>query len=60
MNKKSNSEKKQVVQNKIYSMSENLFIQAEKGIIEFYENDTPVFIVIHGRTGDGYNVSFKP
>ena len=49
---------RQVRRATIYSMTEKLMVQWERGEVAFKEGDDKVSPHVHGRTGIGYNVSF--
>ena len=49
---------RQVRRAAIYSMTEKLMVQWERGEVVFKEGDDKVSPHVHGRTGIGYNVSF--
>ena len=49
---------RQVRRATIYSMTEKLMVQWERGEVVFKDGDDKVSPHVHGRTGIGYNVSF--
>lgn len=49
---------RQVERGKIYAMTEDYMTKWEKGELRFKVGDDKVDPVVHGRTGDGFNVSF--
>jgi hypothetical protein len=49
---------RQVERGKIYAMTEDYMVKWERKELSFRVGDDKVGPVVHGRTGDGYNVSF--
>lgn len=49
---------RQVDRGKIYAMTEDFMTKWERGELRFKVGDDKVDPVVHGRTGDGFNVSF--
>jgi hypothetical protein len=49
---------RQVKRGVIYSMSEDYVLKWERGELRFRVGTDKVSPVVHGRTGDGFNVSF--
>jgi CDGSH-type Zn-finger protein len=55
---KMNSLVRQVRRANIYAMTEEMMVKFERSAICFKCGDDNVKPITHGRTGDGYNVSF--
>jgi hypothetical protein len=49
---------RQVQRGVIYAMTEDYMTKWERGELRFKVGDDRVDPVVHGRTGDGFNVSF--